>query len=113
MKSRQVGYVLIALIVIGIAGLFYRIVIGGTDEFILEGLLPISEDIINQVDIKTNDGFWPGIPYDVATALSPTHIFLVIAQPEEIANTVLWLCKKDAASITGQAISISGGEVMS
>ena len=34
--------------------------------------------------IKTNDGFWPGIPYDVATALSPTHIFLVIAQPEEI-----------------------------
>jgi NAD(P)-dependent dehydrogenase (short-subunit alcohol dehydrogenase family) len=34
-------------------------------------------------------------------------------QPEEIANTVLWLCQKDAASITGQAISISGGEVMS
>ena len=56
MKSRQVGYVLIALIVIGIAGLCYRIVIGGTDEFILEGLLPISEDVINQVDIKTNDG---------------------------------------------------------
>ena len=34
--------------------------------------------------IKTNDGFWPGIPYDVATALSPTHIFLVIAKPGEI-----------------------------
>ncbi len=34
--------------------------------------------------IKTNDGFLPGIPYDVATALSPTHIFLVIAQPDEI-----------------------------
>jgi|TARA_B100001971_G_scaffold199420_1_gene209962 adenylate kinase len=34
--------------------------------------------------IKTNDSFWPGIPYDVATALSPTHIFLVIAQPGEI-----------------------------
>ena len=34
--------------------------------------------------IKTNDGFWPGIPYDVATALSPTHIFLVVAQPDEI-----------------------------
>ena len=34
--------------------------------------------------IKTHDGFWPGIPYNVATALSPTHIFLVIAQPDEI-----------------------------
>ena len=34
-------------------------------------------------------------------------------QPEEIANTVLWLCQQEAASVTGQAISISGGEVMS
>ena len=34
-------------------------------------------------------------------------------QPEEIANTVLWLCQHEAASVTGQAISISGGEVMS
>jgi len=34
-------------------------------------------------------------------------------QPEEIANTVLWLCQQEAASITGQTISISGGEVMS
>ena len=42
MKSRQVGYVLIALIVIGISGLLYRVVLGGTDEFILEGMLPIN-----------------------------------------------------------------------
>ena len=34
-------------------------------------------------------------------------------QPEEIANTVLWLCQQEASSVTGQAISISGGEVMS
>jgi NAD(P)-dependent dehydrogenase (short-subunit alcohol dehydrogenase family) len=32
-------------------------------------------------------------------------------RPEEVAATVLWLCGADAASITGQAISVSGGEV--
>jgi NAD(P)-dependent dehydrogenase (short-subunit alcohol dehydrogenase family) len=31
-------------------------------------------------------------------------------QPEEVAQTVLWLCSAGAASVTGQAISISGGE---
>ncbi len=33
-----------------------------------------------------------------------------LIQPEEIAETVLWLCSSTARSITGQAISISGGE---
>jgi len=32
-------------------------------------------------------------------------------QPSEIAATVMWLCSEAAASVTGQAISISGGEV--
>ncbi|RUW62751.1 SDR family NAD(P)-dependent oxidoreductase [Mesorhizobium sp. M7A.F.Ca.US.008.03.1.1] len=31
-------------------------------------------------------------------------------QPDEVAATVLWLCGDAAQSITGQAISISGGE---
>ena len=31
--------------------------------------------------------------------------------PDEVAGTVSWLCSAAAASITGQAISISGGEV--
>lgn len=31
-------------------------------------------------------------------------------QPEEVAASVLWLCSQAAGSITGQAISISGGE---
>lgn len=31
-------------------------------------------------------------------------------QPREIAETVTWLCSEAAASVTGQAISISGGE---
>ena len=31
-------------------------------------------------------------------------------QPREVAETVAWLCSEAAASVTGQAISISGGE---
>ncbi len=31
-------------------------------------------------------------------------------QPEEIAHAVVWLCSAEAESVTGQAISISGGE---
>jgi NAD(P)-dependent dehydrogenase (short-subunit alcohol dehydrogenase family) len=31
--------------------------------------------------------------------------------PEEVAQTVLWLCSTGAASVTGQAISLSGGEI--
>jgi NAD(P)-dependent dehydrogenase (short-subunit alcohol dehydrogenase family) len=32
-------------------------------------------------------------------------------QPEEVAQTVLWLCSAGAASVTGQAICLSGGEI--
>jgi NAD(P)-dependent dehydrogenase (short-subunit alcohol dehydrogenase family) len=32
--------------------------------------------------------------------------------PVEVANTVLWLCDEHSQSMTGQAISLSGGEVM-
>jgi NAD(P)-dependent dehydrogenase (short-subunit alcohol dehydrogenase family) len=35
-----------------------------------------------------------------------------ILQPQEVANTVLWLCQPGSEAITGQAISVSGGEVM-
>lgn len=35
-----------------------------------------------------------------------------IIQPAEVASAVLWLCSEGAASVTGQAISVSGGEVM-
>lgn len=35
-----------------------------------------------------------------------------LIQPEEVAETVLWLCRKESSSITGQSISIAGGEVM-
>jgi 3-hydroxybutyrate dehydrogenase len=32
-------------------------------------------------------------------------------QPEEIASAVLWLCQEQAASVNGQAIALSGGEI--
>jgi NAD(P)-dependent dehydrogenase (short-subunit alcohol dehydrogenase family) len=33
-------------------------------------------------------------------------------EPEEVAETVLWLCKKSSGSITGQSIAIAGGEIL-
>ncbi|MES2415601.1 MAG: SDR family NAD(P)-dependent oxidoreductase [Pseudomonadota bacterium] len=35
-----------------------------------------------------------------------------LVKPEEVANTVAWLCSQGAGAITGQSISVSGGEVM-
>jgi NAD(P)-dependent dehydrogenase (short-subunit alcohol dehydrogenase family) len=34
-----------------------------------------------------------------------------IVQPAEVADAVRWLCGSGAASVTGQSISVSGGEV--
>ena len=36
--------------------------------------------------IRTKEGFWPGIPFEVARALKPTHLILVEATPSEIAS---------------------------
>jgi NAD(P)-dependent dehydrogenase (short-subunit alcohol dehydrogenase family) len=35
-----------------------------------------------------------------------------IVQPEDVAHAVRWLCSDGASAVTGQAISVSGGEVM-
>ena len=35
--------------------------------------------------IRTPEGFWPGLPYDVVIAMKPTHLVLVEATPDEIA----------------------------
>ena len=35
-----------------------------------------------------------------------------LVRPEEVADAVAWLCRPAAASITGQAIAVAGGEVM-
>jgi adenylate kinase len=36
--------------------------------------------------IRTPEGFWPGLPFEVVRAMKPTHLVLVIASPEEIAK---------------------------
>jgi NAD(P)-dependent dehydrogenase (short-subunit alcohol dehydrogenase family) len=41
------------------------------------------------------------------TARNPQGRFIT---PDEVADTVLWLCAEGSRSITGQAISLSGGE---
>jgi len=35
-----------------------------------------------------------------------------LIQPAEVADAVVWLCRPESASITGQSIIIAGGEVM-
>jgi adenylate kinase len=34
--------------------------------------------------ISTPEGYWPGLPMAVLTALKPTHLILVVAEPHEI-----------------------------
>jgi adenylate kinase len=36
--------------------------------------------------IRTEEGFWPGLPFEVVRAMQPTHLVLVEAAPEEIAK---------------------------
>ena len=55
MKSRQVGFVLIALIVIGVAGLIARAVSSGSDELVLSGLLPLTIDVVDTVRISSDE----------------------------------------------------------
>jgi NAD(P)-dependent dehydrogenase (short-subunit alcohol dehydrogenase family) len=35
-----------------------------------------------------------------------------LIQPAEVAEAVIWLCRPESASVTGQAIVIAGGEIM-
>jgi 3-hydroxybutyrate dehydrogenase len=45
---------------------------------------------------------------DILVRHNPQRRFVV---PAEVANAVLWLCMPGAESITGQSVSVSGGEV--
>jgi len=36
--------------------------------------------------IRTEEGFWPGLPFDVVRAMKPTHLVLVEAAPEDVAK---------------------------
>lgn len=47
---------------------------------------------------------------DARASLASTNPTGRFVQPEEVAAAVIWLCSDGASSITGQSISISGGE---
>jgi NAD(P)-dependent dehydrogenase (short-subunit alcohol dehydrogenase family) len=47
---------------------------------------------------------------DARKALERTNPQGRFIQPQEVADTVLWICSERSAAITGQAISVSGGE---
>ena len=55
MKSQQVGYVLMALIVVGLVGLIFRIVAAGSDEITLRGLVQVSSEASDKVVIRDQD----------------------------------------------------------
>lgn len=48
---------------------------------------------------------------DVKTSLAETSPLKRLIEPKEVADAVIWLCRAEAAAITGQCIVI-GGEVM-
>jgi NAD(P)-dependent dehydrogenase (short-subunit alcohol dehydrogenase family) len=49
-------------------------------------------------------------PAEARASLAATNPQGRLIQPQEVAAAVLWLCSEEAGSITGQAISLSGGE---
>lgn len=51
-------------------------------------------------------------PADARAELAKSNPQGRLIQPQEVADAVLWLAGDAAASVTGQAIAIAGGEVM-
>jgi NAD(P)-dependent dehydrogenase (short-subunit alcohol dehydrogenase family) len=49
---------------------------------------------------------------DALKAMEKTVPMGRVGRPEEIADTVLWLCSEAASYVTGQSISVDGGLVM-
>ena len=55
MKSRQLGFVLMALIAVGVAGLVFRVFSAGSDEIVLEGLVQVSRQASDRVLVTGDD----------------------------------------------------------
>lgn len=66
---------------------------------------PLLEKAVQQIIATTKRG------EDAARAeLAANNPQGRITQPQEVADAVLWLCAEGSAGITGQTISVSGGE---
>ncbi len=68
---------------------------------------PLLERSLDEIVAKT--GLGRGEALEKLLAGSPQGRAV---DPREVAAAAVWLCSPDARSVTGQAISISGGEVM-
>ena len=68
---------------------------------------PMLEESIANIVEKT------GMDEDAARkTLTATNPQGRLVDPAEVADAVAWLCRAESASITGQAIAVAGGEVM-
>ncbi|HKS83917.1 MAG TPA: SDR family NAD(P)-dependent oxidoreductase [Pseudolabrys sp.] len=67
---------------------------------------PLLEASVAAISIKTKRS-----AAEARSALAKDNAHKRLVTPEEVAQTVLWLCMPAAASINGQAVAISGGQV--
>jgi 3-hydroxybutyrate dehydrogenase len=68
---------------------------------------PLVQDAIKNISKKTKITL-----QDSKNSLTKFNPMNRLIDPVEIANTALWLASVGASAITGQCISVSGGEVM-
>lgn len=68
---------------------------------------PLLQTSLEQVVSKTGRS-----QDDARAALQRANPQRRFIEPEEVAHAVLWLVARESGSVTGQSISISGGEVM-
>ena len=102
MKSRQVGFVLIAMIVIGLAGLVIRVVSSGSDEVVLSGLLPISQDVVSKIVIRTEEE-----PISEVTLVKVRDVWTINNQPAfTLKMDLLWTAVADIEN-NAQLIAIN------
>lgn len=55
--------------------------------------------------IRTAEGFWPGLPFDVVRALKPTHLVLVEATPGDVAARRAADASRYRDSVTAESLS--------
>jgi NAD(P)-dependent dehydrogenase (short-subunit alcohol dehydrogenase family) len=68
---------------------------------------PLLEQALDNITAKTKRN-----RDDARAALAASNPQGRLVTPAEVADTVLWLASMNAGSVTGQAIAIAGGEVM-
>lgn len=68
---------------------------------------PLLQEAIANIVAKTGRS-----SAEAETSLAASNPQGRLIRPEEVANTVLWLCLPGAEAINGQSIAVAGGEVM-